>query len=59
MLSDRGVGATFEADELDPAWVAGADWLHVSGYAVAVESRVAERAVELAPARGSRSTSPP
>jgi sugar/nucleoside kinase (ribokinase family) len=47
MASDRGAGAAFSADELDPAWLAGADWLHVSGYTVATDSDVAERAADL------------
>jgi sugar/nucleoside kinase (ribokinase family) len=34
MLSDRGVAPTLTADELDPAWVAGADHLHLSGYSL-------------------------
>jgi sugar/nucleoside kinase (ribokinase family) len=47
MASDRGAGAAFSADELDPAWLAGADWLHVSGYTIATDSEVAERAAGL------------
>jgi sugar/nucleoside kinase (ribokinase family) len=47
MASDRGVGAGFSADELDPAWLADADWLHISGYTVATDSEVAERAASL------------
>ena len=37
MLSDRGVAKELRADELEPAWLAGADWLHVPGYSLAVE----------------------
>jgi sugar/nucleoside kinase (ribokinase family) len=47
MASDRGTGATFAADELEAGWLHGADWLHVSGYSIGVESDVSERAVEL------------
>lgn len=32
MLSDRGVSPEFRPDELDPAWLAGCEWLYVSGY---------------------------
>src|SRR6185437_1426120 len=54
MASDRAAGAEFGADELDPAWLEGIDWLHVSGYAIATESLVSERAAELARAGGAR-----
>ena len=37
MLSDRGVATELRADELDAAWLAGADWLHVPGYSLAVD----------------------
>jgi sugar/nucleoside kinase (ribokinase family) len=47
MASDRGAGAAFSAAELDPTWLAGADWLHVSGYTIATDSEVAERAASL------------
>lgn len=52
MASDRGAGGDFAAEELDPRWLDGADWLHVSGYTVATGSTVAERAAELARAAG-------
>ena len=32
MASDRGVAADLQADELDDAWFADCDWLHLSGY---------------------------
>ena len=35
MLSDRGVSPDFRPDELDPGWLAGCEWLYVSGYALA------------------------
>jgi sugar/nucleoside kinase (ribokinase family) len=54
MASDRGAGGDFSADELDPAWLEGADWLHVSGYTIATRSAIAERAAELVRARGGR-----
>jgi sugar/nucleoside kinase (ribokinase family) len=54
MASDRGAGRDFSAEELEPAWLDGADWLHVSGYTIATDSRVAERAAEIAHARGGR-----
>jgi ribokinase len=54
MASDRGAGSDFAAGELDPAWLEGADWLHVSGYTIATRSAIAERAVELVHASGGR-----
>ncbi len=54
MASDRGAGRDFGAGELDPAWLDGADWLHVSGYTVATDSTVSERAAGLVHARGGR-----
>ncbi len=54
MASDRGAGDDFGADELDPLWLDGVDWLHVSGYTIATDSTVAERAAALAHAAGAR-----
>ena len=34
MLSDRGVSPELREPELDPAWFAGCEWLHVSGYSL-------------------------
>jgi sugar/nucleoside kinase (ribokinase family) len=34
MLTDRGVAPALDANGVDGAWVAGCDWLHVSGYAL-------------------------
>ena len=34
MLTDRGVALDFRPEELDPAWLADADWLHVPGYSL-------------------------
>jgi ribokinase len=49
MLSDRGVAPQLE--RLDPAWVEGADWLHVSGYSLLREpiARAALAAARRAP----------
>jgi sugar/nucleoside kinase (ribokinase family) len=35
MLSDRGISTDFAASELDEAWLAGCDWLHVPVYSLA------------------------
>ncbi len=37
MLTDRGVGAALAAGEVRPDWLDGCEWLHLSGYALAVE----------------------
>ena len=34
MASDRGVAPLLRADELEMRWLGGADWLHVTGYAL-------------------------
>jgi sugar/nucleoside kinase (ribokinase family) len=34
MLTDRGVAVDLRPEELDPAWLAGCEWLHVSGYSL-------------------------
>jgi sugar/nucleoside kinase (ribokinase family) len=34
MVSDRGASAGLAPEDLDPAWFAGASWLHISGYAL-------------------------
>lgn len=56
MCSDRGVAPDFHPDELDPAWFAGCEHLHVSGYALVREPvrHAAARAVELARAAGAQ-----
>ena len=56
MCPDRGAAVDFRPEEVDPAWLHGADWLHVSGYALFVEPvrTAALRAVELAHAAGGR-----
>ena len=35
MASDRGVAPELRPEELDPAWLDGCDWLHLSGYSLA------------------------
>lgn len=47
MLSDRGVSGSFAPAELDPAWIADADWLHVPGYSL-VRQPLAETALAAA-----------
>jgi sugar/nucleoside kinase (ribokinase family) len=54
MASDRAAGSEFSADELEARWLDGAGWLHVSGYTIATESAVSERAAKLARATGAR-----
>ena len=51
LASDRGVAAELAPDELDEAWFADCDVLHVSGYALAASpiAAAAERAAALAP----------
>ena len=51
MASDRGVAPDLRPEELDPAWLADADHLHLSGYSL-LRSPIDEaalRAAELAP----------
>ena len=54
MAADRGAARDLRAHEVDPAWIADCDHLHVSGYALMVEPvrSAALRAVELARASG-------
>jgi ribokinase len=56
MVSDRGVAPDLSADELEPDWFDGCDWLHLSGYSLMREpiGTAAERAAELARERGAR-----
>jgi ribokinase len=56
MASDRGSARELLAEELDPAWLAGCDHLHVSGYALMVEPirGAALKALQLARAEGAR-----
>jgi sugar/nucleoside kinase (ribokinase family) len=56
MAADRGAARDLRADEIDPAWLAGCDHLHVSGYALMVEPvrSAAVHTAELARAAGAR-----
>jgi ribokinase len=56
MAADRGAARDLRVDEIDAAWLAGCDYLHVSGYALMVEPvrSAALRAVDLARAAGAR-----
>jgi sugar/nucleoside kinase (ribokinase family) len=48
MLTDRGVGPSLTAGAIDPEWLRGCSWLHLSGY-----SLVAEPAMQAAMAAAS------
>lgn len=54
MAADRGAARDLRSDEIDPAWLADCDRLHISGYALMVEPvrSAALCAVELARASG-------
>jgi len=56
MLTDRGAASAFDSDALDPLWLEGFDWLHVSGYALARDPlrTTSLRAAELASASAAR-----
>jgi sugar/nucleoside kinase (ribokinase family) len=56
MAADRGTARELRADEVEPSWVAGCAYLHVSGYALMVQPirGAALRATELARAEGAR-----
>jgi ribokinase len=51
MASDRGVAPELRADELDPAWFEGCDWLHVAGYSLMRGTNAAAAAVAADSAR--------
>src|SRR5438034_6807579 len=53
MASDRSVAPTLRPDELDAAWFAGCDWLHLAGYSL-LESPIAEAAEAAAGLRTGR-----
>jgi sugar/nucleoside kinase (ribokinase family) len=53
MASDRGVAPTLRPDELDPAWFADCDWLHLTGYSL-LASPMAEAAEAAAALRTGR-----
>jgi ribokinase len=56
MCSDRGVAPALRPEELDAAWLAGCEHLHISGYALLREPIrfAAERAAELARGGGAQ-----
>lgn len=56
MCSDRGVAPELQPEEIDVAWLAGCDHLHVSGYAIVREpvGLAAARAIEIARSQGAR-----
>jgi sugar/nucleoside kinase (ribokinase family) len=56
MASDRGAPAGLDPTAIDPAWLAGQDWLHVSGYLLsrAAGAGAAANAAEHARAAGAR-----
>ncbi|HEX6703002.1 MAG TPA: carbohydrate kinase family protein [Gaiellaceae bacterium] len=53
MLSDRGVAPRLRPDELERAWFADCDWLHLTGYSL-LRSPIAEAAAAAAAMRGGR-----
>jgi len=53
MASDRGVAPELRADELDAAWFADCDWLHLAGYSL-LASPIAEAAEAAAGLRSGR-----
>jgi sugar/nucleoside kinase (ribokinase family) len=56
MATDRGVAPELRAEELDPDWLAGCRWLHLSGYSLLAEPIVgaALAASRLAREQGAR-----
>lgn len=56
MATDRGVSPELREDELEPGWLDGCTWLHLSGYALLADpiSSTALAAVRLARAREAR-----
>ena len=50
MASDRGVAPELRAEDLDPAWFDGCEWLHVAGYSLVLPpiDGAAARAASLA-----------
>ena len=54
MATDRGVSTELRADEVDPRWLEGCRWLHLSGYALLAEpiAEAALAAARLARGRG-------
>jgi sugar/nucleoside kinase (ribokinase family) len=56
MATDRGVAPELREDELDPAWLDGCHWLHLSGYSLLADpiAGAALAAGRLARSEGSR-----
>jgi ribokinase len=56
MATDRGVAPELRAEELDPAWLEGCRWLHLSGYSLLAEpiAGAALAAARLAREEGAR-----
>jgi sugar/nucleoside kinase (ribokinase family) len=54
MLTDRGVGPLLSADVIDPVWLDGCSWLHLSAYAL-IRRPVQGAAIAAATAAASRS----
>jgi len=56
MATDRGVSTELRADELEPGWFDGSEWLHLSGYALLAEpiAEAALAATRLARGRGAQ-----
>jgi len=56
MATDRGVAPELREDELEPTWLAGCRWLHLSGYSLLAEpiSEAALAAARIAREEGAR-----
>jgi sugar/nucleoside kinase (ribokinase family) len=56
MLTDRGVAPQLDEHAIEPAWLAGVAWLHITGYALGGGPMLAaaERAAALVRAEGGR-----
>jgi sugar/nucleoside kinase (ribokinase family) len=56
MATDRGIAPELRAEELDPGWLAGCRWLHLSGYGLLAQpiAGAALAAARLAREQGAR-----
>src|SRR5262245_63867734 len=56
MATDRGIATELRADEVEPGWFEGCEWLHLSGYALLAEpiAEAALAAARFARGRGAR-----
>ena len=56
MATDRGISTELSADEMEPGWFEGCEWLHLSGYALLAEpiAEAALAAARLARGRGAQ-----